>query len=240
MPKNLKLRQKFFSFIQVVFLISVLIVWVIYFLIGFGKFDKGNAVTIFGSVIQGMSALLSVAIAVVIFRILSLENSKQSLEQSTLNYIFQTTGWTYPIWASSVETHIGNKSITNRYYSRIRKSIERVREVTKEEEKFQQEERDRQQERLEEALNRHSKIRNTIQRIKIVFLSSAIFLITPILLSLFMLMVSNAFDPFWNFVFVSIVVLMSALGITLLIMIVSASTVETSEKSENSKSNKKN
>lgn len=159
--------------------------------------------------------MLSVAIAVIIFRTQSLENRSQSLEQSTLNYIYQTTGWTYPQWTSSVEDDITNKSITNRYYERLVSPTE----------EFRKEERDRQQKRLEEALSLHTNITITIKRIRNGFYTSAIWLIMPILSSLLLLMVSDALNVIWNFIFVSVVILMSALGITLLIRIVFESTL---------------
>ena len=223
----MELRKKILS-IPLVFFILVAVIWVLYYTIGFLSFNKQNAVAIFGSVIQGMSALLSVAIAVIIFRIQSLENRNQSLEQSTLNYIHHTTGWSYPTWTSSTEGDIRNKSITNRYYSLMRARRIQVssRKISQEEQKFQLEERDRQQKRLEETLDRHSNIAKTIQRIRSGFITSAIFLIAPILSSLLMLMVSDAFDSFWNFVCVSNVISISALGIVLLIRIVLESTVE--------------
>lgn len=201
-----KARQKILSFIQVGVLSLTAIAWVLYYFIGFVKFDKSNAVAIFGSVIQGMSSLLSVAIAVIIFRIQSLENRNQSLEQSTLNYIWYTTGWSYPTWASSTERDIRNKSIANRYYRLMctRRRQESSLKISQEEDSLLLEERDRQQKRLEETLSLHSKIDKTIQRIKSGFITSAIFLIVPILSSLFLLIVSDAFDSLWNFVFVSL------------------------------------
>ena len=214
MSRIIKLQQKILSFFPLTFFILVVVIWVEYYSIGFSSFNKGNAVTIFASVIGGMSALLSVALAVIIFRIQSLENRSQSLEQSTLNYIYQITGgWTYPQWTSSVEDDIRNKSITNRYYLRIDPI----------EEEFRKQERDKQQKRLEETLNLHNGIVKRIERIRKGFWTSAIFLIMPILSSLLMLMVSDTFDSSWNFVFVSIVVLMSALGISLLVKIVKES-----------------
>jgi signal transduction histidine kinase len=225
---SLKSRQKRFFLILSVFLILVFSTWIGYYTIGFGSFNKGNAVTIFGSVIEGMSALLSVAIAVIIFRIQSLENRNQSLEQSTLNYIHQTVGWSYPSWAYSLEKDIRNKIITKRYLSlmRMRRMEATSLEISQEEEKSLLEERDRQQRRLEENLNLRKKITEIIETTKGRFYKSAIVLIMPILSSLLFMMISDAFDSFWNFVFVSEAVLLSAFGITLLIWIVLESILE--------------
>lgn len=220
-------RQNILSVVLVVLFLAISLVWVSYYDIGFGSFDKQNAIVVFSSAIQGMSALLSVAIALVIFRIQSLENRNQSLEQSTLNYIHQIIGWSYPAWTSSTEEHIRSKSITDRYCLMIRtRRLGQASPISNEEEKSILEERDRQQKRLEETLNRHNKTAKTIQRMKSGFIPTAIFLIAPILFSLLMLMVSDALDSFWNFVFVSLVVLMSALGIILLIKVVLESIVE--------------
>ncbi len=88
--------------VPLIFFSFIAIIWVVYYNIGFSNFNKENSVSIYGSVIQGMSALLSIAIAVIIFRIQSLENRNLSLEQSTLNYVYNITHWTYPQWGSSV------------------------------------------------------------------------------------------------------------------------------------------
>jgi hypothetical protein len=225
---SLEFRKRIVSYISVGFFIGVVIILIIYCIIGFENFSKNNAVTIFSSVIEGMSALLSVAIAVIIFRIQSLENRNQSLEQSTLNYILQVVGWSYPSWISSTERDIRNKSITERYLSSMRaKRTQAISlPISQVEEKFFAEERDRQQERLEEILNLHTNIAKTIERIKNRFYTSAVFLILPILSSLLLLMVSDVLNNYWNFFFVFVVVGMSALGITLLIAIVLESTVK--------------
>jgi hypothetical protein len=190
-----------------------------YYVIGFSSFKKATASEIHDDILQGLSGLGSVAIAVIIFRIQSLENRNQQLEQSTLNYISQALGWSYPEWTSSVEDDIKNKTITNRYYARLPPKTD----------EFIVAEKGRQQKRLEEALDLHVRVQQTIRRIRNDVFSCALFLILPLLLSLILLMVSDYLDIFWTFVFVSAVVLMSALGIMLLIRMVLESTVRESQ-----------
>ncbi|MCJ7635791.1 hypothetical protein MUP77_25790 [Candidatus Bathyarchaeota archaeon] len=211
-------RNKIVSIILLVIFILIGVIWFYYFAIGVPSFDKDTAVTIHDSVIQGISGLGSVAIAVIIFRIQSLENRNQSLEQSTLNYISQTMGWSYPEWTSSVEDDIKSKTLTNRYYARLPSKTD----------EFIAAERDRQQKRLEEALDLHTRIQQTIRRIRNDVFSCVFFLIIPILLSLLLLMVIDLLDIFWNFVFLSAVILMCSLGILLLIRMVLESTVRES------------
>jgi hypothetical protein len=88
------------------------------------------------------------------------------------------------------------------------------------------EERDRQQKRLEEALDLHSRIKQTVVRIRNDVFYAAFFLILPILLSLLLLMVVDLLDVFWNFFFLSVVVVMCSLGVSLLIKMVLESTVK--------------
>jgi hypothetical protein len=218
MPKTFKSNTKILLVIILILFILIAVIWFFYFIIGAPSFKKETAVTIHDSIIQGISGLGSVAIAVIIFRIVSLENRNQSLEQSTLNYISQTMGWSYPEWTSSVEDDIRNKTLTNRYYARLPSKTDELVIA----------ERDRQQKRLEEALNLHTRIQQTIRRIRNDVFSCAIFLILPILLSLLLLMVVELLDIFWNFVSLSAVVLMCSLGISLLIKMVLESTVKES------------
>jgi len=219
MPKTFKSNTKIVFVILLILFILIGVIWFYYFATGVPSFDKETAVTIHDSIIQGISGLGSVAIAVIIFRIVSLENRNQSLEQSTLNYISQTMGWSYPEWTSSVEDDIRNKTLTNRYYARLPSKTDELVIA----------ERDRQQKRLEEALNLHTRIQQTIRRIRNDVFSCAIFLILPILLSLLLLMVVELLDIFWNFVSLSAVVLMCSLGISLLIKMVLESTIKESE-----------
>jgi hypothetical protein len=127
-------------------------------------------------------------------------------------------GWSYPEWTSSVEDDIKNKTLTNRYYARLPSKTD----------EFIAAERDRQQKRLEEALDLHTRIQQTIRRIRNDVFSCVFFLIIPILLSLLLLMVIDLLDIFWNFVFLSAVILMCSLGILLLIKMVLESTVRES------------
>ena len=218
MPKTAIFRN---TLLIILLILSVMIgvIWYYYFIIGTPGFSKGTAVTIHDSIIQGISGLGSVAIAVIIFRIQSLENRNHSLEQTTLNYISQTMGWSYPEWTSSLEEDIRNKTLTNRYYTRLPSRTD----------EFVSAERDRQQRRLEEALDLHSRIKQTVRRIRKDVFCSAVFLILPILLSLLLLLLVDLLDVFWNFAFLSAVVLMCSLGISLLIKMVLESTVKESE-----------
>ena len=200
------------QWVIILFVVVITLVWILYYLIGSPSFNRNNAVSIYGTVIQGMSALLSVALAVVIFRIQSLENRNQSLEQSTLNYIFQTTGNIYPQWSSIVEEDIENKSLT-RHYS----SISRQRNINMPRERLEKD-RDDQQKRLEETVYLHTKTDQTIQQTKKRVYVAFIFLISPIMISLFLLMGSDAFPNEAIFYTVASVILLSAFGILLLIL----------------------
>jgi len=95
---------------------------------------------------------------------------------------------------------------------------------------FVLEEKRRQQKRLEEALDFHTRIQQTIRRIRGDVYYCAVFLILPILLSLLLLIMVDLLDVFWNFVFLSAVILMCALGILSLIKMVLASTVKEPER----------
>ena len=204
----------------ILFVLLVIIALICYyFVVDFSSFKKATASEIHDDILQGLSGLGSVAIAVIIFRIQSLENRNQSLEQTTLNYISQALGFTYPEWTSSLEDDIKNHSITNRFYASVpSKSRELVLE-----------EKQRQQKKLEEALDLHTRVKQTIRRIRNDVFSCAIFLIMPLLLSLILLMVSDFMDIFSTYLSVSIVVVMSALGIMLLIKMVLESTIKESK-----------
>jgi hypothetical protein len=203
----------------IVFIAVIILVWILYYEIGSPSFNKSNAVSIYGIVISAMSALLSVALAVVIFRIQSLENRNQSLEQSTLNYIFQITQVVYPQWSSSVEDDIKSKALSNLFYSNRLSApkIEFVRYPTQQElERL----RDEQQKRLEETLNLHAETDQRIHRTKNRFIISLTFLTAPIFISLFLLMVSDAFASWVTFYSVSFVILLSAFGVVFLLLTV--------------------
>jgi hypothetical protein len=218
MPSPFESRTMAIAIVILVLFILTAVVWFYYFRIASPPFNRETAVVIHDAVIQGISGLGSVAIAVIIFRIQSLENRNASLEQSTLNYISQTLGWSYPKWTSSLEDDIKSKVLTDRYYAHLpSRSAEIVTE-----------ERGRQQKRLEEALDLHTRIQKTIRRIRRDVFSCAVFLILPIMLSLLLLLVTDLLDIFWNFITVSAVVLMCSLGILLLIRMVLGSTVKES------------
>ena len=216
MPRTFAFRNKLVLVILLAIFVLIVVVWFSYFIIASPGFSKDTATTIHDSIIQGISGLGSVAIAVIIFRIQSLENRNQSLEQSTLNYISQTMGWSYPEWTPSLEEDIRKETLTNRYYANV---PSKSRELVLEEQR-------RQQKRLEEALDLHTRIQQTIRRIRSDVYYCAVFLILPILLSLLLLIVVDLLDVFWNFVFLSMVILMCALGILSLIKMVLASTVK--------------
>jgi hypothetical protein len=218
MPAYSILRNK--SYLAIVTVSFALIgIVVIYYVFAFDSFQESTANEIHDDILQGLSGLASVAIAVIVFRIQSLENRSNSIEQSTLNYISQTMGRTYPQWTLSLEDDIKNQTLTNRYYSSVPlKSADLVLE-----------EKQRQQKRLEEALDLHLRIKQTIVRIRNDVFACAFFLIMPLLLSLVLLYISDVLDLFWTFWSVSFVVIISVVGIMLLIKMVLGSTVKESE-----------
>jgi hypothetical protein len=230
-PSNLKNFIKAHSKgIQIVLIFVLLgILWAYNYLIGSPNFNKSNAVSIFGIVIEGMSALLSVAIAVIVFRIQSLENRNQLLEESTLNFIFQTTRLAYPKWIPSVEDDIRSRAISKRYYEiRVATLLPNQLGWNDKVKEFHDDE-NTQQKRLEETLNLHTRIEQTIQRTRKNVFSSMAFLIFPILFSFFLLMISDALADFTIFYMVSLVVLVSAVGIVSLMFTVLYSTVQSDE-----------
>jgi hypothetical protein len=125
-------------------------------------------------------------------------------------------GVSYPEWTASLEEDIRSGTITNRYYAGIPPKTS----------EFILEEKERQQKRLDESLALHTRIQQTIRRIRKDVYFSAIFLILPILLSLLLLLFVDLLDIFWNFTFLSIVVFMCGLGILSLIKMVLASAVK--------------
>jgi hypothetical protein len=197
--------------ILVAVLVSLLILWIGYFCYGSFSFNKENAISIYGTIVQGMSALLSVSIAVIIFRIQSLENRLLSLEELTISYIFQITQLVYPKWLPCLEEHISGRIITNQYYKkRVRKkklgTLEHSIATLKKD-------RDDQQNRLMEALNEHTRIKQIIHKAKKGAYPSFILLISPILLSFYLLMISDALANWISFFMASFVILLSILGI---------------------------
>jgi hypothetical protein len=189
-----------------------------YFIIGSPSLSKQTITTIHDSIIQGISGLGAVAIAVFIFRIQSLENRSESLEEAALNYISQTFGFSYPDWTQSLEDDIRNKTLTSRYYANLPSGTEEL--ISKE--------KDRQQTRLEEALHTHTEIEQTVARMRKDVFYAVIFLIVPVMVSLLLLLVVDLLDIFWNFFFLSIIILFCSFGISLLIKMVLESTVKES------------
>jgi hypothetical protein len=223
--------------VKIAMVILLCAVMIIFLYIAFSLFTsysaglvefKSDAISIFGSIIQGMAGLLSVAIAVIVFRIQSLENRNFSLEQSTLNYIYNIIKWTYPKWGSAVEEHIKSQFITERYYNLMRKNRfqKSTLPISEDEEKRLVAEKENQQKRLEEVLSEHNKINQTIKRTRDGIISSVILLIAPIIISFLMLMASDALTPLGNFAFVVMSILLSASGIVVLIKTVLDSTVQ--------------
>lgn len=93
------------------FIVSVVlfVVWIISYCVGFSDYDMAVSSQNYGSIIQGMSALLGIVLAAAIFRIQSLENRLQSLEESTLDYVHKIIGHSYPIWDTRFENNIKNE-----------------------------------------------------------------------------------------------------------------------------------
>jgi hypothetical protein len=215
MPKILARENRY---LVALILMTIVLIAIIcyYYAFAFSSFQKTTAAALHDDIIQGVSALGSVAIAVIIFRIQSLENRSQSLEQTTLNYIQQTMGLTYPEWTSSLEDDIKNQTLTNKYYANI---PSRTEELVREE-------KQRQQKRLEDSLRLHDKIQGTVRRIRHDVYACAFFLILPLLLSLILLMFYDILDIVWTFFSVSAVVVLSSIGIVLLIKMVLESAIK--------------
>ena len=122
---NVKRRSLWKKVVLLAIVIIFAVVWFGYFQMGLFSFNAENAVSIYGTVVQGMSGLLSVSIAVIIFRIQSLENRLHSLEDSTIDYTFQIIHHIYPKWLPELEESIRNGSITNKYYKLQKARAER-------------------------------------------------------------------------------------------------------------------
>jgi hypothetical protein len=207
-----------------VILIVFFLVWLYCYLYGFLSFDKNNTVSILSSIIQGMSALLGVFIAVAVFRIQSLENRIQSLEQTTLNYIFQITTFTYPQWLPSLEEGIRSGAITKEYFDR-RVELQKAGLISHTTPLLEKD-RDNQQEGLMHILTARTNMQHAIRKMKQGVQGSSIFLIIPIAYSFLMLMITDSLTLELNFAFVSIMVFFSVLGIVLLITIVLVSMIQ--------------
>lgn len=197
--------------IIIIWLVVCIILWVFCVYVASNTFNSENAVSIYGTMVQGMSALLSVSIAVIIFRIQSLENRLQSLEEFTLDYIFHLAIFTYPMWLPSVEEDIRSGIIVQRYYLKLRRppTEEKLKEIA--------ENTDPQQKRLMESLNKHVRVEEIIHKTKNGAYPSFFLLIIPIMLSFYMMMISDALTNWFSFFSISIVILFSILGILYLI-----------------------
>jgi len=200
-----------------------LVVWAFSFIFGTLHFNRNNSALIYSSIIAGMSALLSIVLAVSIFRIQSLENRIQSVEQFTLDYIFKITNQTYPYWCISLEEQIRNKSITEKYFKIRESGI-----ITERKEKRPELEKDRddQQERLNHNLIMHTNLQQAIRRMKQQIQGVAIFLIIPIAFSFLLLISTDSLSDYWNFVLVSGMVYLSVIGVGLLISVVLQSMIQ--------------
>jgi hypothetical protein len=231
--KSSNLKKFFKAHSEGIYVVLIFILvgtlWAYYYLIGSPTFNRGNAVSIFGIVIEANSALLSVAIAVIVFRIQSLENRSLQLEESTLNFIFQTTRLAYPKWIPSVEDDIHSRAISKRYYEIRVKGLRVGQSGYNDKVKEFHDDENTQQKRLEETLSLYTRIEQTIQMTRKNVFSSMVLLIFPIFSSFFLLMISDALADFTIFYMVSLVVLMSALGIISLMITVLKSTVQSDE-----------
>ena len=194
----------------VLFLFVVVIAsWSATYQYAFQKFNIDNAIPVFGTIIQGMSAVLGVSIAVMIFRIQSIENRKYMIEESTLSYIYNIIKWTYPRWGPGLEDDIERGAIIARYFQGRHG-----------------EESELQQTRLDYALLSHRNLTSLIQRIRTEFKVSTIILGTPILFSLPMLIATDALFREFILVVVAVNVLVSLIGIIILLDVVIKSTKE--------------
>lgn len=170
-----------------------------------------------------MSALLSIVLAVSIFRIQSLENRIQSIEQSTLDYIYKITNFTYPYWCNDLEEHIKNKIITERYFQNRKKDKKILVKYSLQE---LEEDRDNQQERLFHNLTLRTKLQQTINKMKQQIQIVAILLILPIAISILLLMTTDSLPALQNFFLVSLMVYLSIIGIGLLTAVVLQSMIQ--------------
>lgn len=157
----------------------------------------------------------------IIFRVQSLENRNQSLEQTTLNYITQLSDFVYAKWTSSIEEHIESGVITERY---LKKRIGKLGTINLTNQELEQD-RTNQQESLTESLSLHRATKRKISRLKVSALISTIILMLPIIFSLLLLMVADSLGVTINYLWVSAMVYLCVLGISLLIASVADSTV---------------
>ncbi len=204
-------------FSTIIIITTFILVWLASFYFGYFNFNKSNADLIYSSIIAGMSALLSIILAVSIFRIQSLENRIMSIEQSTLDYVFNITGLTYPCWCDPLEKQIKDKVITDRYFCR-RRADKIV--ASKEDIVNLEKDRDDQQDRLSHNLTVHTNLRQVIRKMKLQITGASIFLIIPIAFSFLLLMSSNSLSDGTSFFLVSLMVYLSVIGIGFLVLVV--------------------
>lgn len=207
--------------IPVITLVVFGILW--FYLLSLKAFivNTTDTISILGTIIQGMSALLSVAIAVIIFRIQTLENRNQSLEQSTLNYIGQISGFAYPQWIPSVEEHIEKGYVTERYLKNRRLKLGTILLSDEDLKK----DADAQQLRLLETLRIHKAIKNIISRLKVSAVLSTIVLMLPIILSLLLLTASSSLGATLDYLWIYVIIWLCVFGVSLLIATVVNSTI---------------
>jgi hypothetical protein len=213
MTKEVYTSKIFQIVIPIIVLAILLVVWVVSYYVGLPKYDVKNSPQNYGSIIQGMSALLGVVLAAAIFRIQSLENRVQSLEQSTLDYVYKIIRHTYPEWDSRFEENINNKSITDNYF----KLQLAKHEYSEEEYKA---DRDIQQKGLTNNLIKHSNLKRAINSIKHQVMGVSIILITPIALSFILLMSTDFLIRETNFFMISFMIYLSIVGIVLLLSVI--------------------
>lgn len=194
----------------IVIVIGIFSVWLVSFLHGASSFNSGNAVEIYVAVLGGMPALLGISISIVIFRIQSLENRLNSLEDSTLDYIFLTSQRAYPEWLPIVENDIRTGEIAERYLNR--NELDERKQPSIKENKVSQ------QRRLMEALTEHESLEQKIKQARLEVIESFSLLLLPILLSFLLLMISDTLSDFFNYVGVSLVILLSICGVFSLIL----------------------
>lgn len=205
-----------------------LIVWFSSYLLGNFtlQFESTDPMSIYGSIIQGISGLLAVVLAAGIFRIQSLESRLQSLEQSTIDYIYKIVGHSYPEWDSRLEENICNGSIKQTYLKSRLNQMPIAYRLTigqtngHSEEDFKKDS-DIQQQGLLHILKRHTNLENAIMKIKWLMFGGSILLITPIAYSLLLMMTTQSLSGETNFLLMALMVALSLIAISFLIYVVS-------------------
>jgi hypothetical protein len=213
MTKEVYDSKSFQIAIPFIVLATLLVVWVVSYYVGLPKYDVKNSTQNYGSIIQGMSALLGVVLAAAIFRIQSLESRTQSLEQSTLDYVYKIIKHAYPEWDSRFEENIKNGSIADSYLE-----LQLMKDEHSEQE--YRVDRDIQQKGLTNNLIKHTNLKQAINSIKHQVMGVSIILITPIAISFLMLMSTDSLIRETNFFMISFMVYLSIVGIVLLISVI--------------------